>query len=227
MARRKKAQETPDPNTQQGDSKKPIRHPLLVYYNLGKRYRGPGIFMVIIGLIFFLPVVVSDLESPAVKKETLALVGLVLFLSGLGLWMISQLARRQAYIQCRSDLLEIRTPFYRTLISYLRINQVQSVQVSKVFDRDELKGTNKPLMLPLMSMTAVEMHVRSWPAPKKRLQRMLNKYMFSPRAEAWIFIVPNYSLLMREIEAAAQLKAAEDKSTSYEDPFERLKYYTQ
>ena len=203
----------------------PIRHPLLIYHNLGKRYRGPGIFMLIIGLIFFLPALVSDLESSMVKKEALGLVGMVLALAGLGFWLFSQLARRKAYIQCRPDLIEIRTPFSRTLISYLRIKQVQSVQVSKIFDRDKLKGMSKPLMTPLMSMTAVEMHVESWPAPKKRLTRMLSAYMFSPRTDAWIFIVPNYSLLMRQIEAAAQTKAAAEKSTSYEDPFARLKYY--
>ena len=45
------------------------------------------------------------------------------------------------------------------MVSYLRIKQVQSVQVSKVFDRDELKGLSKPLMTPLMNMTAVEMPV--------------------------------------------------------------------
>ncbi len=222
MARRKKEQQHGDPTTQ---SKDQTPHRLLIYYNLGKRYRGPGVFMLILGLIFFLPLLVSDLESQAVKKETLGVVGIVLVLSGLGFWLFSQLARRQAYIRCRPDLLEIRTPFYRTMISYLRIKQVQSVQVSKIFDRDELKGMNKPLMKPLMSMTAVEMHVRSWPAPKKRLMRLLSPYMFSPRADAWVFIVPNYSLLMREIEVAAQQKAAEKKSTSYEDPFERLKYY--
>jgi hypothetical protein len=30
---------------------------------------------------------------------------------------------------------------------------------------------------------------------------------------------------MRDIEAAAQIKAAQEKSAAYEDPFERLKYY--
>jgi hypothetical protein len=224
MARRKKDQQQAAQPDRPTDQKKPIRHPLLIYYNLGKRYRGPGFFMVIIGLIFFLPALFSELETDAVEKEALALVGIVLVLAGLGFWLFSQLARRQAYVCCRPDLLEIRTPFFRTLISYLRINQVQSVQVLKVFDRDELKGMNKPLMIPLLSMTAVEMHVRSWPAPKQRLQRRLSKYMFSPRAEAWIFIVPNYSLLMREIEATAHAHATR-RSTTYEDPFERLKYY--
>jgi hypothetical protein len=148
-------------------------------------------------------------------------------LAGLGLWLFTILAKRRAYVLCRPDVLEIRTPFYRTLISYVRIKQVLSVQVSQLFPRENLKGIEKPLMVPLLGMTAVEMYVTSWPKPKKRLMRYMSTYLFSPRAEAWVFIVPNYSVLIRQIESARQRRdeQASGKSADYEDPFERLKYY--
>lgn len=216
-----------DQSKQQSNQPKINRHPLLVYVNLGKRYRSVGIFMILIGLFIFVPVLFPNLSNSTVESAALAGVGVVMMLAGLGFWLFSRIAIKQSYVQCKPSVIEIRTPFYRTVVSYRRIKLIISVQVSQLFERDSLKGISRPLMLPLMNLTTIEMAVKSWPAPKKRLQRLLSKYMFSPREEAWIFIVPNYSLLMREIENHAQNLATADKSTAYEDPFERLKYYQQ
>lgn len=206
---------------------KGVRHILLVYHNLGKRYRSPGILLFIMGLLLFLPSFISDLKSDAVESEALAGVGAVLVLVGLAFWLFSILAMRHSYVQVNRDLLVIRAPFYRTLVSYRRISHVKSVRVSDLFPSSTLKGMGKPLMKPLLGMTAIEMVVRSWPAPKGRLRRFFSAYMFSPRDEAWIFIVPNYSRLMNQIDAAVQGKAGERRGqrTQYEDPFERMKYY--
>jgi hypothetical protein len=204
-----------------------LRHPLLVYYNLGRRYRPVGIFLVFMGAFLFLPSLTSDFKNDAVKPETLAVAGIALILAGLAFWLFSRLAMRRSYVECRPDLLVIRTPFYRVLLSYRRIKLAQSVQVSQVFPKSSLKGMSKPLMRPLLAMTAAEVHVKSWPAPKRRLQRFLDRHLFSPKSEAWIFVVPNYSLLVRQLDAAMQRKAESDKNVAdgYEDPFERLKYY--
>lgn len=211
----------------EADQPQMIRHPLLVYHNLGRRYRPPGILLFLLGPFLLLPHFVKELDQGIADPDDLAIIGGVITLAGLGLWLFSVLAKRRAYVLCRGDVLEIRTPFYRALVSYLRIKQVLSVQVSQLFPRESLKRSAKPLMVPLVGMTAVEMHVTSWPKPKKRLMRYMSRYLFSPRAEAWVFIVPNYSVLMRQIEDARQRHGVEEsgKSTSYEDPFERLKYY--
>lgn len=220
MARRKNEEQ--DANQQQI-----VRHPLLVYYNLGRRYRPPGVLLFLMGPFFFLPHFIRELDKGIIDSDALAVIGGVVMLAGLGFWLFSMLAKRRAYVLCRSDVLEIRTPFYRTFVSYVRINQVLSVQVSQLFPRESLKGMGKPLMIPLLGMTAVEMYVTSWPKPKKRLKRYLSKYLFSPRAEAWIFIVPNYSVLIRQIESAQQRRDEQQRgqASSYEDPLERLKYY--
>jgi hypothetical protein len=220
MARRKEqAEEVEQPQM--------VRHPLLVYYNMGKRYRGPGLMLFLLGPFLTLPSFVDELDRGLVDKDALAIIGGVITLAGLGLLLLSILAKRRAYVLCKSDILEIRTPFYRTFVSYLRIKQVLSVQVSQLFPRESLKGASKPLMTPLLGMTAAELYVTSWPAPKKRLMRYMGKFLFSPRAEAWVFIVPNYSVLIRQIETAqlSRIDEASGKATAYEDPFERLKYY--
>lgn len=205
----------------------PIRHPLLIYYNLGKRYRPLGFLFIFLGIIAFLPSFISELETDFADPDDLALLGGALILVGIAFWLFSMLVKRRAYVQCNPDLLVVRTPFNRTLISYRRVKLVQPVQVSQIFPRDSLKGMGKPLMKPLLPMTAVEMQMKSWPGSKRRLQRLFSKYMFSPRSEAWLFIVPNYSALIRQIDAAIQRKAETDRgvASGYEDPIARLKYY--
>ncbi|MBI5959420.1 MAG: hypothetical protein HY866_11835 [Chloroflexi bacterium] len=201
-----------------------LRHPLLLYYNLGRRYHPPGLFLFLMGLFLLLPAFIRELENDDVDPEALAGVGSVLILVGIAFLLFSRLAKRRAYVYCRPDLLEIKLPFYRVLVSYRRINMVQSVQALQLFSRESLKGMSKPLMSPLMAMTAVEVQVKSWPVSKKRLRRMISRYMFSPRVEGWVFIVPNYSILMRQIEEQRQ-KHEDDlqgkTSGSYKDPFER------
>jgi hypothetical protein len=94
-----------------------------------------------------------------------------------------------------------------------------------MFPADSLKGMGKPLMRPLLGMTAIEMVVKSWPTPKKRLRRLFGEFMFSTRDDAWIFIVPNYSKLMNQIDAGIQNRASQRRAptSQYRDPFERLR----
>jgi hypothetical protein len=220
MARRKSTE-------QDAEQQKMSRHTLLVYYNLGRRYRPPAVLLILLGPFFLLPRYIRELNKNLVDPDKMAIIGVMVILSGLGFLLFSILAKRRSYVLCRPDVLEIHTPFYRVLFSYIRIKQVLSVQVSQLFPKEELNGSSKPLMVPLLGMTAVEMYVTSWPKPKKRLQRYLSKYLFSPRADAFVFIVPNYSILIRQIEAASQRHAEQTRGTTsgYQDPFERLRTY--
>jgi hypothetical protein len=218
MARRKAVAQRP--------AQEPTRYPLLVYYNLGRRYRPVGILLMFLGLFLFFPSFISELENDLVEPEALAGVGAGIFVVGLAFTIFARLARRQAYVQCDPEALVIRAPFYRTVMSYRRVKVVHPVQVSQLYPKDSLKGMGKPLVRPLLAMTAVEVQVKSWPAPKKRLVRYFGKYLFSPRAEAWLFIVPNYSSLIRHLDSTMQRKAEAERggASDYQDPFERIRY---
>lgn len=205
----------------------PTKHRLLVYYNLGKRYRGPGLLLIFLGIIMFLPSFIDALENDIVSSDVLATAGGAFVLIGFAFWLFSWLAIHRSYVQINPDLLLIRTPFRRTHVSYRRIKQIQPVQVVQLFPRNTLKGMAKPLLRPLLAETAVEMIIKSWPESKRKLLRRFSPYMFSPRSEAWLFIVPNYSALIRQLDTASQRKVEEERGVSgaYEDPIERLKYY--
>ena len=202
------------------------RHPLLVYRNLGRRYRPPALLLMVMGLFALLPLFFEELQNDAVDPQALAVVGLVLILVGAAMWLFSVVASVRSYVEVRPDVLLVRGPFRRTMISYHRIKLVQPVQVSQLYPKKALKGMGRPLVRPLLATTAVEMQLRSWPEPKDRLVRRYGRYVFSPRADAWLFIVPSYAVLIRQIDAAVQRKAERERGTGvYEDPIARLKYY--
>ncbi len=190
-------------------------HPLLVYQMLGQRYRPPGVLLILMGLFLFLPSFITELENETVEPAVLARLGGVIVLVGLAFVLFATLAIRRAYVACTPDLLIIRTPFYRTIVSYRRIGQILSVQVWQLFPRESLKGMGGPLVTPLLGMAAIEVHMRAWPVSKRWLKLFLSPYMFSPRADAWVFIVPNYSVLMRQIEHYRQLKLASSNDDGF------------
>lgn len=150
------------------------RHPLLVYVNLGRRYRPPALLLMVMGLFALLPSFIEELQNDAIEPESLALVGLVVILVGAGLWLFSVLASVRSYVEVRPDVLLVRGPFRRTMISYHRIKLVQPVQVSQLYPKKSLKGMGRPLVRPLLAMTAVEVQMRSWPEPKDRLERVMH-----------------------------------------------------
>lgn len=205
------------------------QHRLLIYKNLGRRYRPPGVLLIVMGLFAFLPTFIGDLQNDQFDAAALAGVGAVLVLAGLGFWLFSTLAIRRSYVQCRPDLLVIRSPFYRTMFSYRRIHAVRVLPISKLFEKEKLKGLGKALVGPLVGGMAIVVYVKSWPVPKRRLKRFHSPYLFTREGEGWVFIVPNYSMLMREIEEFQQRKLDDIRGAQegYEDPIDRLKYFQQ
>lgn len=203
------------------------QHQLLIYKNLGRRYRPPGCLLIVMGLFAFVPAFIGDLQNDVFEPAALAGVGGVVVLAGLGFWLFSVVAKRRAFVRCTPDLLEIRSPFYRTLLSYRRIKGVRVLPISKLFEKKKLKGMGKSLVGPLLGGMAVVVYVKSWPVSKRRLKRFHSPYLFTREGEGLVFIVPNYSVLMREIEEFMnrKLDAVRGKEERYEDPIDRLKYF--
>ena len=204
------------------------RHRLLSYLNLGWRYRPPALLLIFMGVFALMPYAIADLQNDLFDPESLAVVGVVVILAGVAFWLFSLLAARRAYVLCRPDLMVVRTPFYRTLVSYRRVKDVRAVPVNKLYEDHKFKGIAKPLMKPLKGSMAVVVYMKSWPKPKRLLRRFFSPYLFVPNKDedAWVFIVPNYNVLVREIEEFRLRKLDEDRISAYQDPIDRLKHYS-
>lgn len=223
MGKRQEKQQTPD------RPRKLLKHPLLVYTNLGRRYRPPAVLLIVMGLFALLPRWIKELRNDNFDSDSVVVVGVVVILAGVGFFLFSMLAKRRAYVLCRPDVFVVRSPFSRTMISYRRIKDIRAVPVKTLYGGYKLKGLSKALVGPLMGSMAVVVIMKSWPRSRTWLRRLHGPHLFSPRQgeEAWVFIVPNYSVLMREIDDYRLRKLDEDRAKQrYEDPIDRLKYYS-
>jgi hypothetical protein len=205
------------------------KHKLILYRFTTARFRPPGVLLILMGILAQLPSVVPQLRfgSAILNYQQLSLLGIVSIALGLFLYMGAVLAGRLAYVQCQPDLLLINTIFHRVYVSYKRINTVQPVQVGRMFDVASMKkARDKNLIKPLGGETALEVVLKEYPLPEKKLRKMFNRFMFSTRGDGFVLMVPKPSALSFEIETFSQKavdKGNEDEQR-YLDPIERLKY---
>lgn len=205
------------------------RHPLLIFRNLGRRYRPVGLLLIVLGALAFLPTFIGELQNEWVDPAPMAAVGLVLILVGIAFWLFAALALRRAYVQCLPDVVIVRTPFHSLRVSYRRITSIRAMPVAEAFKGVRLGGMGRPLVKPLRKEMAVVVMVKSWPVPKRGLRRRMGRWLFVPKGEGWVLIVPDTSRLMREMEELQQRKLEADRraAAEYEDPIDRLRYFRQ
>ena len=146
--------------------------------NLGRRYRPPALLLMVMGLFALLPSFIEELQNDAIEPESLALVGLVVILVGAGLWLFSVLASVRSYVEVRPDVLLVREPFRRTMISYHRIKLVQPVQVSQLYPKKSLKGMGRAGP-PVAGDDSGQYRCARGRA-KDRLVRRYGRYLFLP-----------------------------------------------
>ncbi|SRR5258706_10160425 len=205
------------------------KHRLILYRFTTNRYRAPGVLLILMGLLAFLPSFISQLRFPnaVLNSQQLAILGSASIALGLVLYLGSVLAERRAYVQCLPSYLLVNTMFQRVYVAYQRINSVQPVQVGRMFDITNIKNDReKKLIKPLSGEAALEVALSGFPLPEKKLHKMFSRFMFSTRGDGFVFIVPKPSVLGIEIGTFSQ--QASNKKTEeqqrYLDPIERLKY---
>lgn len=219
-------------------SKKPaLKHPLIIYRFMTRRYRPAGILLVVVGVIALLPTLIPQLrfQSAVLNYSQLGIIAIAAVILGLVIFVVAVLAERQAYVQCLPEYLVIHTLLHRVFVAYQRVNSVQPVQIGRMFDikadkktagKNAMTSRDKELIKPLLGEGAIEVEMSSWPMPEKKLRKTFNRFMFSTREQGFVFIVPKPQTL--SIELTTYMQQALDKRDSdqqrYLDPIERLKY---
>ncbi|MEP7287727.1 MAG: hypothetical protein ABI947_18390 [Chloroflexota bacterium] len=205
------------------------KHNFILYRFMARRYRPPGVLLVVMGIVALLPTFVPQLrfQTAFLNYQQLAIIGGASILVGLVLYIGAVLAERRAFVQCLPDYILISTMFQRVYVSYQRINSVQPVQVGRVFDIKSIKKEREQkLIKPLLAEPAVELVLSSFPLPESQLRKAFTQFLFSTRNIGFIFIVPKPSALSNEISTFMQ-RAADERDADqqrYLDPIERLKY---
>jgi hypothetical protein len=214
----------PQPN----DVKPGNKYPLLVYRYIARRYRPAGVLLFVMGLFAQLPqfIALPFFKSTFFTPTQLAYVGAAALFAGAGIWIISLYMERRAYVQCMPDYLLIRSAFHTVAVAYQRFNSVQTVQVGRVFDIKSYKGRDRLFIRPLAAEPAIEAELSSMPeaVSEKRLHRNFSKFLFSPRTNGFIFIVPNYQKLGFELNAYIQRSRDRQRAAEHQgylSPLER------
>jgi hypothetical protein len=132
--------------------------------------------------------------------SSLRLLILVPALASFAIFAYTFTARRMAWVQCRPSHLRIQTPIYPLTVSYARIKVVRPTEFSQVFDPSKEKPARRNWLRPYWGMTAVVVEISKFPMKKEWLRLWFNRYMFSPEATGFVFLVDDWMTLSRQLD---------------------------
>ncbi len=203
------------------------RHPLLVYYEMGQRWRMMPLLIALLGaallaLGWLASRSVLDLSNaglPGTLWEGRRLLA-ILIIASVMLYILFLIIARGSYVEARPRALHVHAGLAPLDISYGRIRQIRLVQVGSQFPPDTLNRSHRALLAPLMDEPCTAVDLRSW--PRQPLKRLWHRFMFTRDGESLLFIVDDAMVLNQQIDGAmAARQARRSKRTGYKDPIER------
>ncbi len=207
-----------------------IRHRLLIYHQLGQRWRTPPLLTALVGALLY---ALGWLSAQGILQggNTALLARLwdgriflfLLIVTSLILYVFTIMLSRTSYVEARLKALRVRTGFLQLDISYKRIRQIRLVQMGAQYPIDSLKGSERALAMPFASYTCTAVDVSSWPWPgQAALRQLWSKFMFTSDRGSLLFVVQDAILLNQQIDARllARQMRSKDKA-GYLDPVER------
>ncbi|MBX3086605.1 MAG: hypothetical protein KF716_33535 [Anaerolineae bacterium] len=206
-------------------SKPGLKHHLLVYHFIARRFRPAAQLMFLAGLIMQIPYFIPEARVPQklLTFEQLALLGALLMLVGLALWVASIFRERRAYVQCLPEYLLIRTAGHKIAVAYQRLNAIKTVRTADLYPKDTIKGGKRRFIRPLYGEPALEVVVNEFPIPEEKLRKQLSEFVISTREPGFVFIVRYPTKLATELNAYMEnfRYASEDSQRRYMSPLER------
>jgi hypothetical protein len=131
---------------------------------------------------------------------SLRLLILVQTLASLVILVYAFLARRMAWVQCRSGYLRIQTPIYPLAVSYARIKMVRPSNFAQIFDPAKEKPGRRNWLRPYWGMTAVVLEVSKLPVNEKWLRLWFNPYLLAPDVAGFVLLVDDWMALSRQLD---------------------------
>jgi hypothetical protein len=181
------------------------RHLLVVYIHVINRWwralLGIGIIMLALaGGLYGLPRYMPQVPVARVSETTLWLVGSVgAFALLLGIALVT--IRNFAYVQPFENHLRLVTPFLRLKISYRRIRQTSTVEMTSLFPLEQYKGRKRTILRPLMKYTAVVLDLNGLPLSRTALQLYLSPLFFPDKTPRLALLVPDWIKFSTEMES--------------------------
>lgn len=172
------------------------RFPLLLYGRALRPYRRLGFALAILLLGLWYPVSLQWLAWPIPPADRWLMAG---GLVSLAFALFTSFAPRAAYVQPRGDHLRLSTPIVRLAVSYRRIESTRPVDVARAFPRERLRSGERRLLAPLAGQTALAVDVYALPVRPWILRLFFHRLMLSPERQGFVFIVPDWIELSRQL----------------------------
>ncbi len=165
------------------------KFPLALYGRSAARYRTKSfaISIAMLGL-WFLTYSTEFLPRLAPHNRWLLAGGLVAALY----WAYSAVGPRFAFARAREDHLWVQTPLYRLKISYRRIRNTRPVQFGKLYPAGSRSRSERRLLGPCFSSTALGVDLSSWPIHPLVLRAFFGKYSLAPDQTGLILLVDDW-----------------------------------
>jgi hypothetical protein len=171
------------------------RFRLVIYERMWKRWGFLSLLVALAwGVLWLLAPRVGFLPS------SLRMLILVPALASLAIFAYAFMARRMAWVQCKPNHLRIQTPIYPLSVSYARIKVVRPSELAHIFDPSKEKPGRREWLRPYWGMTAVVVEISKYPISKGWLRLWFSRYMFSPEATGFVFLVEDWMTLSRQLD---------------------------
>ena len=183
------------------------RFRLLLYERMWQRWAWPCILIALasVALWWFTPRISIIYQPFRLLTLAPAILSLVLL-------VYVFLARRLAWVQCRSNHLRIQTPFYPLVVSYARVKVVRPIPFNKVFDPREEKEARRRWLLPYWGKTVVVVELSKYPVGKAWLRLWFSPYLLAPNFTGFVFLVEDWMTFSRQVDefrSAWEMRRAE------------------
>lgn len=172
------------------------RFPLLLYRQAIRTPRRAATLLatLLLGLSYPVSMHMGAWPQPPTDRWLLA-GGLV----SLAFALFTTFSPRFAYVQPMRDHLRLSTPIARILVSYRRIESTRPVDVAKAFPRNLLRGSERRLLAPFAGKTALGVDLYALPVRPFLIRLFFHRLMLSPDKTGFIFIVPDWIELSRQL----------------------------
>jgi hypothetical protein len=208
------------------------KHRLLVYYQLGQRWRTPPLLIAFLGLVLLAIGWMGEKDiiqgGSAVLLDRLwsgRAFTFLLIIASLIMYVFAVAISRTGYVYPRPKALRVRAGLMSLDISYQRIKQLRLTSVTNEYPPDSLKGRDWVLLEPFAGMPCTAVDLSSWPWPgEKALRRLWNKFLFaSDEGVGLVFIIEEPMVLNQQIDSYITARQARKQSATrgYVDPIER------
>jgi len=168
---------------------------LLIYERMWQRWAWPCILIVPASVVLWwfaprIPIIYAPLRPLALVPALVS--GVIL--------AYTYLARRLAWVQCRSDHLRIQTPFYPLVVSYGRVKRVRPNTFHQVFDPGKEKEARRRWLLPYWGRTVLIVELSKYPSSKAWLCLWFSPYLLVPDTAGFVFLVEDWMALSRQLD---------------------------